>query len=93
MVADVSKHRKLILALEVLDDGDSAGFEDALWLAFGDGWTRLLQRLLHRRIVRYHTREDAYSITDHGRDVLRNLRRESMEIERTADDEPSSMSA
>jgi hypothetical protein len=74
MVAGVSNHDKIIEALFHLSRGDSARFEDILWLAFGDDWTRVLEHLQRRRIVRYLTREDAYAITDHGRETLGHAR-------------------
>lgn len=77
MVADANAHQKLILALEHLERGDSPAFEDTLWLAFGDHWTTVLQRLLQRRIVAYHALDDFYSLTEPGLDALEQLRRES----------------
>ncbi|HHN77323.1 MAG TPA: hypothetical protein ENK11_01435 [Phycisphaerales bacterium] len=77
MVADTNAHQKLILALEHLEQGDSAGFEDTLWLAFGDHWTKVLQRLMQRRIVVYHAIDDVYSMSEAGLEALEQLRRES----------------
>ncbi len=77
MVADTNAHQKLILALERLEQGDSAGFEDTLWLAFGDHWTKVLQRLMQRRIVVYHAIDDVYSMSEAGQEALEQLRRET----------------
>ncbi len=77
MVADVNAHQRLILALEHLEQGDSASFEDTLWLAFGDHWTTVLQRLLQRRIVVYRALDDVYSLSEAGGEALEQLRRES----------------
>lgn len=79
MVADVSNHKKIAEALVCLLRGDPAGFEDCLWLAFGDEWTRVLEHLVTRKIVRYNTRDDIHAITDHGRAVLAQLRRDPPE--------------
>lgn len=76
MVADVSNHKKIAEALVCLLRGDAAGFEDCLWLAFGDEWTRVLEHLVARKIVRYNARDDVHAITDHGREVLAQLRRD-----------------
>ncbi|USN99148.1 MAG: hypothetical protein H6810_00255 [Phycisphaeraceae bacterium] len=81
MVANMGQHHILIRALELLEAGDSPSFEDALWLGFGDHWTRVLERLLRRRVARYHTRDDLYEMTDHGRDVLRSLRCEAVRLQ------------
>lgn len=70
MVAELTSRAHLIHALEVLLTGDSPRFEDALWLAFGDDWTGVVQRLRARKIIRYNTKEDDYTLTKHGRAVL-----------------------
>ncbi len=70
MVATIDSRAHLIHALEVLLTGDSARFEDALWIAFGDDWTGVVQRLRGRKIVRYRSKEDDYALTKHGRAVL-----------------------
>lgn len=70
MVAGTSNHEKILLALERLISGDSAGFEDTLWLGFGDVWTVLRNRLVARGIVRYSTRDDVYAITERGRETV-----------------------
>lgn len=70
MVAESSNHEKILLALERLISGNSAGFEDTLWLGFGDGWTVLRDRLVARGYVRYSSRDDVYSITERGREAV-----------------------
>lgn len=81
MVAGQKLPDILSIALYRLSNKDSRGFEDILWLAFGDDWTRIRRSLLVRGAIRYHQADDTFSITDEGRRALGAFRRAGHGVE------------
>lgn len=75
MVAGASRRSILSHALQGLAEKDHAGFEDFLWISFGDNWTIILQNLERRQLIKHSQTDDHYVITDEGRRVLGVLRR------------------
>ena len=74
MIAGISQRHIVSKALQELAARNCAGFEDVLWLMFGDDWTIILRALERRQLVRHVQTEDTYIITDEGRRVLGVLR-------------------
>jgi hypothetical protein len=79
MVAKLSNHARIVHALEALASGNSRGFEDVLWLGFGDQWVPLRERLVRRRLVKYVAKSDEYVITERGRSALGSARVDEVE--------------
>lgn len=73
MTLDREQSAWLHKALEALASGASRGFEDALWLGFGNAWAPLRDRLLHAGYVRVSPREGQWSLTDRGGELRQTL--------------------
>lgn len=65
-------------ALEALSQGDGRGFDDRLWLGFGDECGPMFERLRKAKyIVASDEGVDLTRITDRGRELLSRMERKT----------------
>jgi len=62
----------LVRALESLAADQHRGFEDALWLGFGDGWWPIRQQLVREGYVELR-RDDSVAINHRGKALIERL--------------------
>mgnify|MGYP006295521827 CR=1 FL=1 len=66
---------RLAEALAMLSQGRWSEFEDRLWLAFGDDWTRVRDMLARHRYITMRGRwKDEPALTEPGAAFLERLR-------------------
>lgn len=73
VVLDREQGAWLRRALESLRSGTTRGFEDALWLGFGNDWTPLRDRLIRAGYVRIAPRDGQCSLTERGEQLWTTL--------------------
>lgn len=72
MRLDPEERQAVVDALRELDAGRAAKFEDRLWLAFGDGWTRVRTALARHGYIALEA-DVTSAITPRGSRLLRAM--------------------
>lgn len=66
---------RLAEALSALALGRWSEFEDRMWIAFGDDWSRLVEMLVRHRHIAFGGRwKDEPALTESGRTLLGRLK-------------------
>lgn len=75
MRVSADEREPLSRAMSVLSEGDSRGFCDSLWLAYGDRWKKVMRELAEHGFVAVLDQEcnEGIRITERGRALAANL--------------------
>lgn len=82
-----TERKGLIRALELLAGGASSAFEYELWVAFGDGWTKLRAALAAEGAIRSAS-SGAWTISEAGVEKMKTLAEQGAQSGSTSGGEP-----